>query len=188
MIVIIKINIVLVIDIFVSLVVVNLTHFLCFMYIILVFRSRFSKNGFKKLIENVLLMGDCISKPNKTEPHITEDRIMIRHASLFRQCIACFNRNQFYHVVLKHRSEQHAKGYNHGIAMPLITYLQFKSGFGWSLSSLVAFLRWKLFTFRDLWEWIDHPFDVPPLVPGSVHIPLPLTGLGQHFQKRTALN
>ncbi|MGM0381960.1 MAG: hypothetical protein ACQEQO_00485 [Thermodesulfobacteriota bacterium] len=72
--------------------------------------------------------------------------------------------------------------------MPLITYLQFKSGFGWSLSNLAAFPRWKLFTCRDLWEWIDHPFYVPLLVPRSVHIPLPLTGLGQHLQKRTAWN
>ena len=32
------------------------------------------------------------------------------------------------------------------IAMLLIKYLQFKSKFGWSLSNLVAFLRWNLFT------------------------------------------
>ena len=70
------------------------------------------------------------------------------------------------------------------IAMLLIKYLQFKSRFGWSLSNLVAFLRWNLFTYRDLWEWIDHPFDVLPLVPKSVQIPLPLAGLGQHIQIR----
>ena len=50
------------------------------------------------------------------------------------------------------------------IAMLLIKYLQFKSKFGWSLSNLVAFLRWNLFTYRDLWEWIDNPFDALPLV------------------------
>ena len=49
------------------------------------------------------------------------------------------------------------------IAMLLIKYLQFKSKFQWSLSNLVAFLRWNLFTYRDLWEWIDDPFDIPPL-------------------------
>ena len=48
------------------------------------------------------------------------------------------------------------------IAMLLIKYLQFKSRFGWSLSNLVAFLSWNLFTYRDLWEWIDNPFDVLP--------------------------
>jgi hypothetical protein len=38
------------------------------------------------------------------------------------------------------------------IAMLLIKFLQFKSTFGWSLSNLVAFLRWNLFTYRDLWN------------------------------------
>ena len=37
------------------------------------------------------------------------------------------------------------------IAMLLIKYLQFRSKFRWSLSNLVAFLRWNLFTYRDLW-------------------------------------
>ena len=36
------------------------------------------------------------------------------------------------------------------IAMLLIKYLQFKSKFQWSLSNLVAFLRWNLFTYRNL--------------------------------------
>ena len=54
------------------------------------------------------------------------------------------------------------------IAMLLIKYLQFKSKFGWSLSNLVAFLRWNLFTYRDLWEWIDQPFDILPVEPESV--------------------
>lgn len=48
------------------------------------------------------------------------------------------------------------------IAMLLIKYLQLKSKFGWSLSNLVAFLRWNLFTYRGLWEWLDKPFDVMP--------------------------
>jgi IS4 transposase len=71
------------------------------------------------------------------------------------------------------------------IAMLLIKYLQFKSKFGWSLSNLVAFLRWNLFTYRDLWEWIDNPFDVWPEIPGSVQIPLPIPGLGQHLPLKT---
>ena len=48
------------------------------------------------------------------------------------------------------------------IAMLLIKFLQLKSKFGWSLSNLVAFLRWSLFTNRGLWEWLDKPFDVLP--------------------------
>jgi hypothetical protein len=69
--------------------------------------------------------------------------------------------------------------------MLLIKYLQFKPMLGSSLSNLVAFLRWNLFTYRDLWEWIDHPFDVVPLMPESVQIPLPFAGLGQHLQVKT---
>jgi len=47
------------------------------------------------------------------------------------------------------------------IAMLLIKFLQFKSSFNWSLSNMVAFVRWNLFTYRNLWEWIDQPFETP---------------------------
>jgi hypothetical protein len=69
------------------------------------------------------------------------------------------------------------------IAMLLIKYLKFKSRFNWSLSNLVAFLRWNLFTYRDLWEWIDKPFDVLPVTAQSVQYPLPFKGIGQHQLK-----
>ena len=49
------------------------------------------------------------------------------------------------------------------IAMLLIKYLQLKATFGWSLSNLVALLRQQLFVYRDLWLWIDHPFQAPEL-------------------------
>lgn len=65
------------------------------------------------------------------------------------------------------------------IAMLLVKYLQFKSRFGWSLSNLVAFLRWNLFTYRDLWGWIDEPFDVVPMPPEPIQYRLPLPALGQ---------
>jgi hypothetical protein len=71
------------------------------------------------------------------------------------------------------------------IAMLLIKYLQFKSKFKWSLSNLVAFLRWNLFTYRNLWEWIDSPFDVLPVSPGFVQNPLPFVAFGQHPLKKT---
>jgi hypothetical protein len=71
------------------------------------------------------------------------------------------------------------------IAMLLIKYLQFKSIFNWSLSNLVAFLRWNLFTYRNLWEWIDDPFDSPPLVPEPVQYTLSMPGLGQHLGSAT---
>jgi IS4 transposase len=71
------------------------------------------------------------------------------------------------------------------IAMLLIKYLKFKSRFNWSLSNLVAFLRWNLFTYRDLWEWIDRPFDVLPVKAEPVQYLLPFKGIGQH-QLKTA--
>ena len=49
------------------------------------------------------------------------------------------------------------------IAMLLIKYLQLKATFGWSLSNLVALLRQQLFVYRDLWVWIDHPFQAPEM-------------------------
>jgi IS4 transposase len=51
------------------------------------------------------------------------------------------------------------------IAMLILKYLQLKAKFGCSLSNLVALLRMNLFTHRDLWAWIDRPFeDSPPIV------------------------
>jgi hypothetical protein len=66
------------------------------------------------------------------------------------------------------------------IAMLLIKYLQFKSKLKWSLSNLVAFLRWNLFTYRNLWEWIDNPFEVLPLGSQPVQQQLLLIDVGQH--------
>jgi hypothetical protein len=50
------------------------------------------------------------------------------------------------------------------IAILLLKYLQLRSRFAWSLSNLVALLRMNLFTHRDLWAWLDKPFDGPPTV------------------------
>ena len=52
------------------------------------------------------------------------------------------------------------------IAMLLLKYLQLRSSFGWSLSNLSALLRQQLFVYRDLYAWIDHPFQAPPALTG----------------------
>jgi hypothetical protein len=49
------------------------------------------------------------------------------------------------------------------IAMLILRYLQLLSRFPWSLSNLVALLRMNLFTHRDLWSWLDQPFEIPPV-------------------------
>ena len=61
------------------------------------------------------------------------------------------------------------------IAMLLLKYLQFKSRLGWALSNLVALLRWNLFTYRDLWHWLDDPYETPPQPPPQEQ--LLLTGI-----------
>jgi len=48
------------------------------------------------------------------------------------------------------------------IAVLVLRYLQFRSQFKWALSNLVALLRWNLFSYRDLWQWLNQPFDTPP--------------------------
>jgi hypothetical protein len=48
------------------------------------------------------------------------------------------------------------------IAMLLLKYLQLRSTFGWSLSNLCALLRQQLFVYRDLFIWLNDPFQPPP--------------------------
>jgi IS4 transposase len=52
------------------------------------------------------------------------------------------------------------------IAMLVLKYLQMKSSFSWSLSTLAALLRQQLFFYRDLWVWLDDPFQSPPALAG----------------------
>jgi len=61
------------------------------------------------------------------------------------------------------------------IAMLILRFLQLRSQFGWSLSNLVALLRMNLFTHRDLWAWLDHPFEVLPIPYESEQLQLNLT-------------
>jgi Transposase DDE domain/Domain of unknown function (DUF4372) len=51
------------------------------------------------------------------------------------------------------------------IAMLLLKFLLLKSTWAWSLSNLAAMLRFNLLSYRDLWAWLDAPFDIPIAVP-----------------------
>jgi hypothetical protein len=62
------------------------------------------------------------------------------------------------------------------IAMLVLKYLQLKSQFPWSLSTLAALLRQQLFFYRDLWVWLDDPFQAPPALAG--------VGLAQQTRNR----
>ena len=50
--------------------------------------------------------------------------------------------------------------------MLVLKYLQLKSTFAWSLSNLVALLRLQLFVYRDLFTWLNAPFEAPPSLEG----------------------
>jgi IS4 transposase len=52
------------------------------------------------------------------------------------------------------------------IAMLVLKYLHLKSKYNWSLSNLVALVRQQLFVYRDLYLWLDDPFQPPPVLAG----------------------
>jgi len=54
------------------------------------------------------------------------------------------------------------------IAILIFKYLQAKSKMSWSLSNLVAMLRMNLLTYKDLWDWINHPYFKPSVKPKAV--------------------
>jgi len=58
------------------------------------------------------------------------------------------------------------------IALLLLKYLQLRARFNWSLSNLAALLRQQLFVYRDLFAWIDQPFQPPPLLAAAEQIAL----------------
>jgi len=60
------------------------------------------------------------------------------------------------------------------IAMLVLKYLQLRSTFGWSLSNLIALLRQQLFVYRDLYQWLDDPFQAPPALAGVHDVQLEL--------------
>ena len=51
------------------------------------------------------------------------------------------------------------------ISMLLVKILHMKSTFGWHLSNFMVLLRQQLFVYRDLWKWINDPFQAPETPP-----------------------
>jgi len=66
------------------------------------------------------------------------------------------------------------------IAILLLKILKLRSTFAWSMSNLVAMLRFNLFTYRDLWEWLNEPFQHPPEELENLQLSFFPSGLGQH--------
>jgi hypothetical protein len=58
------------------------------------------------------------------------------------------------------------------IAMLLLKFLQMKATWRWSLSNLAAMLRFNLLTYRDLWAWLNAPFQTPIAEPRGIQLDL----------------
>ena len=65
------------------------------------------------------------------------------------------------------------------IALCLLKWLHHLSQTRWSLSNLAYLVRLNLFTYRDLRDWLNDPYNTPPIIPFPEQLELPLTGLGQ---------
>lgn len=52
------------------------------------------------------------------------------------------------------------------ITMLLLRYLHLKSAFNWSFSNMVVLVRQQLFVYRDLFTWLNDPFQAPPALEG----------------------
>ena len=70
------------------------------------------------------------------------------------------------------------------IALLLVRYLQLRSRIHWHLSRFVALLRHQLFVYRDLWRFLDEPFEGPLPLRDDYIPPQPNLfsecGVGQH--------
>lgn len=60
------------------------------------------------------------------------------------------------------------------ISLLLLKWLHFISKAGWSFSNLASMLRMNLFTYRNLHEWLEDPFQTPPLEPAPEQLVLGL--------------
>lgn len=63
------------------------------------------------------------------------------------------------------------------LALMLLKLVQWQSRFQGHFSNLATLIRWNLFTYRHLWEWIKSPFDDPFDPDRMVHQSLQI---GQH--------
>lgn len=52
--------------------------------------------------------------------------------------------------------------------MLVLKCLQLTSTWPWSLSNLAALLCFNLLTYRDLWAWLDAPFERPAITPAPM--------------------
>ncbi len=73
------------------------------------------------------------------------------------------------------------------IALLLLKYLQLRARFSWSLSNLAALLRQQLFVYRELFPWLDQPFQ-PPRLLDTVAEQIPLSWSSNLDSRNANLN
>jgi IS4 transposase len=65
------------------------------------------------------------------------------------------------------------------IALLLLKWIHHLSKASGSFSNLASLLGLNLFTYRDLRDWLNAPFNTPPLIPPQEQLQLPLSNMGQ---------
>lgn len=70
------------------------------------------------------------------------------------------------------------------IALLLIKWMKHQSKSGWCLSLMAAALRWNLFVYRDLREWLEDPLAWNTDPPICDQLSFPISGFGQHLYQK----
>jgi hypothetical protein len=65
------------------------------------------------------------------------------------------------------------------IAMLVLKWLHHLSKADWSFANLAYLISLGLFTYRDLIDWLHHPFEVEPIIPSPQQLSFPFAALGQ---------
>ena len=65
------------------------------------------------------------------------------------------------------------------IAILILKWLHHISKAKWSFSNMADLVRMNLFTYRDLRQWLDDPYNTEPIEPLPQQLSLPFSGLGQ---------
>jgi len=69
------------------------------------------------------------------------------------------------------------------IAILMLKILALRSRANWALATLAALLRWNLFAYKDLWDWVNDPYVPPPELYPVYQPSLFTQSLGQHLSQ-----
>jgi hypothetical protein len=65
------------------------------------------------------------------------------------------------------------------ITLLVLKWLHYRSKSGWAFSILATMMRLNLFSYRDLFDWLDDPGGIEPITPSPEQLDLPFGGFGQ---------